>query len=218
MPQATFTLTMPESIWIGDVSQSYPDAVFRVLAAMPEESSGSGLVEIHHEGVAEILATIDAEEAVSSTEVMYQDEEQALLQFETETPVLLFAMQESGIPLQTPFEIVDGTVSWEITASQERLADLVDQFESFGIPFQVDRLQQQVDSAQLLTENQFSLVETALEAGYYDTPRDCTLVALAEDLDMAPSTVSETLHRAEERLIKEVMGSESAAESPANAG
>lgn len=42
-----------------------------------------------------------------------------------------------------------------------------------------------------------------IDRGYYDTPRRTTLVDLAEDLDMAKSTCSEILHRAEERVVKE---------------
>lgn len=205
MPQAKFTLTIPESVWIGDLSRSHPDTIFRVLAAIPDDEVGAGLVEIQNPDVDNIVAELRSFESVTTVEVMRRSEGRALVQFETDEPLLLFAMQESGIPLQTPFDIVDGTVSWEITAAQERLTDLVEQFEAFGIPFEVDRLQQQLDSEQLLTKKQSWLVTAALDRGYYDTPRSCTLVELAEALDMAPSTVSETLHRAEEKIIKEVM-------------
>lgn len=53
MPRATFAITIPEAIWIGRLSRSYPEAVFRVLAAIPDEMVGSGLVEIRHDGVEE---------------------------------------------------------------------------------------------------------------------------------------------------------------------
>lgn len=216
MPQAQFTITIPETLWIGELSRAHPDAVFRVLAAIPDDTVGSGLVEIQSGDVEAILEAFRSFGAVSHVEVMHQGENQALVQFETDVPLLLLAMQESGVPLQTPFEIVDGTVTWELTATHERLSDLADQFRALGIPFELDRLQQQVDSEQLLTEKQATLVEEALARGYYDTPRDCTLVELAEELGMAPSTVSETLHRAEEHLIKELMGSKSVTEHSAN--
>ncbi len=205
MPRATFAITIPEAIWIGRLSRSYPEAVFRVLAAIPDEMVGSGLVEIRHDGVDVVVEDFRSSEAVTGMEILHRGDERALVQFETEVPPLLFAMQDSGVPLQTPFEIVGGEVTWEITASQERLSELTAQFEALGIPFDVERLQQRVDSEQLLTPNQATLVEKALERGYYDTPRTCTLVELAEDLEMAPSTVSETLHRAEERVMKDAM-------------
>ncbi|MES3516275.1 MAG: helix-turn-helix domain-containing protein [Natronomonas sp.] len=208
MPQATFTLSIPETIWIGELSRSHPDAVFRVLAAIPNDETGAGLVEIRHDDVESIVEAFRSYDSVTSVEIMHRGDGQVLLQFETDVPLLLFAMQESGVPIQTPFELVDGTVTLDITAAQSRLSELTEQLERFGISFSVDRLQQQLGSERLLTEKQAALVEEALERGYYDTPRDCTLVELAECLDMAPSTVSETLHRAEERIIKSVVGTD----------
>lgn len=43
----------------------------------------------------------------------------------------------------------------------------------------------------------------AVEAGYYDTPRTCTLTELADEVGLAKSTCSEILHRAEEIIVKE---------------
>lgn len=59
-----------------------------------------------------------------------------------------------------------------------------------------------------LTGTQYSLVVRAVELGYYDTPRECSLTDLAEAVGLAKSTVSETLHRAEGKLIKSVVGGE----------
>ena len=46
---------------------------------------------------------------------------------------------------------------------------------------------------------------TAVDHGYYDTPRACSLTELAEEVGIAKSTCSETLHRAEETMIKQFM-------------
>ncbi|MDZ7688314.1 MAG: helix-turn-helix domain-containing protein [Halobacteriales archaeon] len=54
-----------------------------------------------------------------------------------------------------------------------------------------------------LTEKQRALVEKAVKMGYYDTPRRCSLTELAEECGIAKSTCSDTLHRAEERVLKE---------------
>jgi predicted DNA binding protein len=43
---------------------------------------------------------------------------------------------------------------------------------------------------------------TAVECGYYDTPRECSLTELAGELGVAKSTCSETLHRIEEVVVK----------------
>jgi hypothetical protein len=45
--------------------------------------------------------------------------------------------------------------------------------------------------------------DEAIDRGYYDTPRQTTLVELADDVGIAKSTCSEILHRVEERVMKE---------------
>jgi predicted DNA binding protein len=57
----------------------------------------------------------------------------------------------------------------------------------------------------LLTEQQAQLVAEATDRGYYDTPRTCSLTELAADLDMAKSTCSEMLHRAEGKIIEQFL-------------
>jgi len=202
MPRAELTLTIPEEIWIGDVSRAFPEATFRILAALPGEDAGVGLAEIQSEQLEALFADIRSRESITSLELLSHRDDTALVQFETSMPLLLYPVQQSGVPLEMPFRLVDGEVRWEITAPRERLSALGEQLTEFGIPFRVDRIEQRIDSEQLLTETQSELIAAAVEAGYYDTPRECSLTDLAEEVGLAKSTCSETLHRAEEKIIK----------------
>lgn len=206
MPRAELTLSVPEDVWIGDVSRAYPETTFRILSALPGDDSGVGLAEIVSDRLAEVLADIETYTSVTSLDLLSRRGDTALVQFETSMPLLLFPVQSSGIPLEMPFTLVDGEARWEITAPQDRLSELSHQLEEFGIPFRVERVEQITESEKLLTEKQRTLVEAATEAGYYDTPRECSLTELAEQLDIAKSTCSETLHRAEEKIVKEFVG------------
>jgi predicted DNA binding protein len=117
---------------------------------------------------------------------------------------LLLAARDSGLPLEMPFEIEDGEATWTLTASQDAISELGDQLSALGVSFTVDYLQQEVAGSEaLLTDRQGTIVREAIERGYYDTPRKCSLTELADAVGLAKSTVSETLHRAEERVMKE---------------
>jgi predicted DNA binding protein len=95
-------------------------------------------------------------------------------------------------------------VEWELTASHYRLSTLGEQLDEFGIKFDVEYVRDQHGGAQkLLTDRQLRLLTTAVEDGYYDTPRKISLTELADDLGIAKSTASETLHRAEEKVVKQ---------------
>ena len=202
MPQASLTVTIPDGVWIGDVSRAHPEASVRILAALTGEESGVGLVEVTAADLADVVADVRSSDSVTELEVLQRSAKTALLQFETTMPLLLLPVQDSGVPLEMPFTIRDGRAEWEVTAPQHRLSELGEQLEEFGIPFTVNEVRQRVEAEDLLTDRQLSLVYAAAERGYYDTPRQCSLTDLAEAVGLAKSTCSETLHRAEERIVK----------------
>jgi len=82
----------------------------------------------------------------------------------------------------------------------DRFAALGRRFSDAGIGVEI------VDSgsvpAHALTDAQRDLLSEAIEAGYFDTPRECTLTELADRCGIAPSTASETLRRAEGHVVK----------------
>jgi predicted DNA binding protein len=62
---------------------------------------------------------------------------------------------------------------------------------------------QSPDPSSILTDRQHELITEAIERGYYDSPRRCTLTNLANELGVNKATASGILHRAEGKLIKE---------------
>lgn len=215
MPHAKLTLTVPEEVWIGDLTRSYPDASVRILAAMSDSADGVGLAEIVADQLPDVVATMHDYEDVTDLDLLQREDDRALVQFTTTMPLLLLPARDSGVPLEMPFEITEGQAVWELTAPQDRLSALGDQLDAFDISFSVDYIQQHVTEEPLLTERQRRLLTEAVEAGYYDTPRECSLTDLAERLDIAKSTASETMHRAEEKVVKEFVERLAPAERPA---
>jgi predicted DNA binding protein len=208
MPRAKLTLTIPDVIWIGEISRIYSNARFRILSVLPNRNSGIGLAEITADQLKALLSDIKTYKSIVSLEILKLHDETGLIRFETSNPALLMPIQSSGIALEMPFTLTDGQVTWEITASQSQLSALDKQLEEFGIPFSVDNLQQQATCESFLTERQYEIVETAVDEGYYDTPRECSLTELSETLGIAKSTCSETLHRAEGKVIKRFVNRE----------
>ncbi|WP_049947519.1 helix-turn-helix domain-containing protein [Candidatus Halobonum tyrrellensis] len=202
MPRATLTVTIPDGIWIGDVTRAHPDAAVRILSALTGDDSGVGLVEITAPELQALLDDLRENGSVTELTVLERTAETALVQFETTMPLLLLPVEDSGVPLTMPFTIQEGEAEWELTAPQHRISNLGTQLNEFGISFTVDEIRQQIEPEQVLTDRQLRLVRAAVEEGYYDTPRRCSLTDLAETVGLAKSTCSETLHRAEERVMK----------------
>jgi predicted DNA binding protein len=202
MPRAKLTVEIPEGVWIGDATRSAPEARVRVLAAVTEDDTGVALAEVRAPDPRALVGAVGTADAVTDVSVLRSAGHRALVEFETDEPLLLFPLRNAGVPLETPFDVHDGTATWELTASADRLSALGDQLDAFGIEFTVEYVRQHVEERRPLTDRQRGLVVAAVEHGYYDTPRDCTLTELAEAVGIAKSTCSETLHRAEEAIVK----------------
>lgn len=204
MPQARLHVTLPEHVWVGEISSRYPDVRFRVLAALPsDDETGVGLLELEGDDLPTVVGEIERNDGVSSLDILESSPDSVLVQFTTTEHLLLLTMRDAGIPLELPIVIEGGTATVDVTAPHEQLSALKTQFEMVGVDFEVAYLYETTSTERLLTDRQEEIVGKAIEAGYYDTPRTTTLTELAEELDVAKSTLSETLHRAEGRIVKQ---------------
>ncbi len=205
MPKAKLSIEVPEQAWVRGVSTNHPDAVFRVISAFAGDDGGVGIVEVEpgaDEKLADIVRDMSEHDVIEELDVLWTDEEDALVQFRTRRPMMLMAARRSNVPVRMPFEIRDGTGTWELTAPRERLSELSEVFENMGISYELEHIHE-IRSEDFLTEKQRETMETALDMGYYDTPREASLSEVAEEAGIAKSTCSEILHRAEERIIKD---------------
>lgn len=202
MTRASLTISIPDDVWIGRISGSFPDVEMTILSAFPGDETATGLVEISGTDVAGVLEAFEAEETVTELEVLNRGEEATMIQVETTEPTLLFPIIGSGIPLEMPFPIRDGEARWIVTCSHDRLSELGAQLDAVGISYTLHTLDHDYAAESLLTDDQRTLIETAIEEGYYDVPRTCTLTELADVAGIAKSTCSEKLHRAESKIVR----------------
>jgi len=164
---------------------------------------GFALLAIAGPGRGAVVEALRAHDAVDDAEAIAIGARETTVYVAADTPCFVSAARRSGLPIDPPVEVVDGEASLEVVGDRDRLTLLTEQFNEAGIPFDVERVGGRADNAgRILTDTQRDLVAAALDAGYYDTPRACTLTELAERQGIAKSTCSETLQRAEEQLIK----------------
>ena len=203
MPTANLNVAIPSGAWIHDVSTDQPDATFRILAVHSSDTAGVVLLEIEAVSVEPILEAIESHDEVVAFDPIGAEDQTTLVQIETTNPRLLTAVLSAGVPLQTPFEVRAGRATWKITTSSDRLSSLGDRLDAAGIDYDLESLRNLATDPtdQLLTDRQREVLLLAHEMGYYATPRQATLTAVAESLDVSKATASDVLHRAEGRLI-----------------
>lgn len=205
MTTAELRITLPDHVWVAEISREYPDANFRVLSAMPGEDTGFALIRIDSDGVDEIVAAMDAHQQLVSSEIIHRQESTATVHFETSHPLLLLSAKHSGMAIELPVDIRDGEATVEVTGSRSRLSELGSQLRNFGLEYDLQRIETQPRPGQVLSDRQREILIAAVEAGYYDTPRESSLTELAEEVGIAKSTCSEILQRAEGTVIKEFL-------------
>lgn len=203
MPHAKLTIDIPDHTWIGEITATHPEVVFQVVTSIPGEETGIGLVRLIATDPLPIITDIQSRDDVESLELLWKHEDEVLLQIQTVNPLPLLPVWRAGVPLNMPFDIQNGTATWEVTTSTSRLSNLREQLDDFGIGFSVEHVRE-IDASpadRLLTERQQEVLVAAVEAGYYRAPRESTLGDVADTLGIANATASDVLHRAEGHII-----------------
>jgi len=203
MTNAKLRVSIPEEVWIHDVSVEHPERLFRVIAILSGEESGIALLEIQTPDPVPIITDIERRDDITNFDLLWKQEETTMVQVETTNPLLLFPILKAGIPLQTPFEVTDGTAIWEITTSSERLSALGSRLDAANIEFEIEYVRDEPSDPadHLLTDRQCELLLAAAERGYYDIPRRATLTEVSESLGISKATGSDVLHRAEGKIL-----------------
>lgn len=206
MPRARVKFKPPVTSPRGPFKYSvdHPDDDLRILSAHPTEKGLLVVLEAETSNPETAARLFDDVPVELSSEVLHADERSVLLQFRLPfiPPPYRAIFASKNLP-QFPYTLEDGWMVCELTTSHERLSQFRDELEATGFTFEVVWVRQSVDPTALLTDRQRRFVLAAIERGYYDTPRQCSLTELADDVDASKSTVSVVLHRAEETMVKE---------------
>jgi hypothetical protein len=108
-----------------------------------------------------------------------------------------------------PLGIKDGKVKFSFLGSEVQIKDFMEKINALGLHYRVvllaDANFSPVSPLNQLTEKQQEVLLAAYKQGYYDIPRKITSHDLAKKLGLVNSTVVEHLHKAEHRLIKQIL-------------
>lgn len=202
MPTAQLKYTVPGGP--AALSTKHPEDEFRILANLPTADGLIVLLEARTSDTAALGRHLDEAPWLPSYELLHADDQCVLIQYLLPfIPPPMRAVLSAGNLLQFPLTVRNGWIIAELTTSHDRLTQLKDEFEVAGLTYEVVSITQSTDPTDLLTDRQRRFVTTAIERGYYDTPRGCTLTVLAAALEVSKSTMSVVLHRAEETIVKE---------------
>jgi len=200
---ARFHVTLSEGTWLADASRTHPRSVFRVrgLALDGDDGIGRTLLSVITGDSGLPIDDVTTHDDVTTVDVFRRNDDWSTMCVNGIAPEFIRLARRADLPLKLPIEVVDGVATVRVTADQERLSEVVRRFSAADVRVEVGSVTDHERDAHLLTDTQRALVADAVRRGYYDTPRECTLTELADANGIAKSTCSETLHRAEGRVM-----------------
>lgn len=187
--------------WLPIISTEFPDAEFRLVATQLRDDGASVILEVLTSKSDALVCRFEKTPEVRSCKVFHTDEQMVLLQFETSVTTTYDPLRRSKNISLYPTILRDGWFSVTLAASHDRLSKYTDELAAAGIPYDIVSLTQSHSSSEVLTDRQWEFITEAVERGYYETPRGCTLAELAETFDIHKSAASRLRHRAENRII-----------------
>lgn len=199
---ARFHVTLSEGTWLADVSRNHPRSTFRTRGlAIDGDDVDRALLSVVAADLDSVIDDVTAHDAVTAVDVFRRSDDRSTMCVRGTAPESIRWTRRVDIPLKLPIEVVDGVATVRVTADRERLSEVANRFSAADVRVEVGSVNDHERDTRLLTDTQRELVVDAVRRGYYDTPRECTLTELAEANGIAKSTCSETLHRAEGRVM-----------------
>lgn len=204
MARARLRVALPDGRWKTDVSRTYPDLGFRFPSVAVDDGRACEVVVLT-EPPDRCLSDMEAHPDVDAFDVLQRRCDGVTVQLETVEPSVLSTAVRSGTPLTYPLEVYDGKLTVDIVSTHANISALGDQLRADGLRFELAHIQSDHDATQVLTDRQEEVLFTAVEHGYYRSPRECTLTELAGELGIAKSTCSGTLQRAERAMVDQFL-------------
>jgi predicted DNA binding protein len=199
MPRARLKIKSNEALV--SLSERHTDTEFLVLGGWPTDEKLRVLVQTSGVDIAALEQTLSAIPTLTDIEFRQRTDERVLFEVSTPTPASHGAMAESGVVPSFPLRLEDGWFIGTLTASQEQLSAFRDELDVADIDYQLIRISKNEEASDTLTPRQQEVIELAVQHGYYESPRRCTLTGLADLLDVNKSVVSRILQRAEGHII-----------------
>ena len=205
MISAQFRIQLPPGLWVGELSQQYPETTFRLLSGY---SLGDYALELGELIGAEPLPVVEAirnHSAIRSYELLESDDRRVLGKYETTDIALYEFVETSALTIEFPVDVRNGWYEFSLTGTQAELDRMQVALEESPLPYELRSLVGGRSPEAVLTDRQREVIEMALRKGYFEVPRECTLAELADTLDIDPSTASTVLRRGQGKLVKAVL-------------
>ncbi len=194
---ARIKIRFPKDIWIATIYEQFPDIKMEILYFLPydlEKSIGNSIVEILYHNIEAIINIIKNHPSVFEFNLLEREDTRVKFNIKTKDPYLLYAVIKCGVLVNFPVNVREGYAYWRLIASRERIDTLLSLFEQKGLNFELLRLGKAPynlnEDLNKLSLDEETVLDRAIETGFFEIPRKISLEELANDLGKSKSALS----------------------------
>lgn len=196
---------LPDSAWIARFSREFPDVKVEILSRLDVDPRRSLTEVTLHAPVPDGWADkVRAIPDVSDVEELEGAPGRVHLRVVHRTSGFIPIFRELRLMRRFPFTIQGGDAFWVIVAAESKHRALLSRIRAEAPTAVIEAVRHADPEGPTgpLTPRQADLLRRAMAAGYFEVPRKVTLTALARNLGMAASSLSEALAIVEKKLLE----------------
>lgn len=202
MIKARFRTTLPEDMWISQVSTTFPDATFRLLTGAPTEDRVIEIGEIRADDPAGIEDVVQDHPDIVVYDRLHADDDCIVCRYEALEQRLYTFLGASSLPPEFPVLVGDGTMEFDVTGTRDQFDAIDAALAQSDSEYDLLSVVHTEEQDSLLTERQRECLLVALRMGYFEVPRHCTLEDVASELGVNKSSVSDTIRRGAGNIVR----------------
>lgn len=194
----------PPTSWLTDIVSMLGKAVFVHECTAFGDCGAQGLIEMDAKAddANGIIQGLLSHPDVVGLNISHTEGEKIIVSVTTKKWVACTTILQSDCYIRSAKAFPGGAIEWRLlTPGVKTLEDIISKLKEEGC--EVDLLKKRrAESVDRLTNRQVLVMQKALEFGYFDHPRRIIARDLAKKVGIAPSTLSETLKRAEKKMAE----------------
>lgn len=202
MIRAQFRIQLPPHLWVAELSRAFPRATFRLLSGFKTGETAIELGEAVTDDPGAVVEAMRSHGSITEYELLESDDRRALGKYETTDTELYEFVKSSALTIEFPVVVTDGWYEFDLTGTRSEFDRFQTTLEETPGSYELLSLVRTTETEGLLTARQREVLETAVRAGYFEVPRECTLREVAAELEVDKSTVSGVLRRGQSRIVK----------------
>lgn len=170
------------------------------------------------------LEALRGHDNLRGCELLSKRDGNALIRSRIDQTSAMKAIRENDGYITGPFEISEGSEIWHVgfdadDVAEDALSDIdrhndftIESRESISFADYLDLVQnvgparRLLDACRDLSTVERTTLERAVDAGYFEDPREATLSTLAGEFEVSKTAVSKNLRRGERKILDQVVG------------